>query len=78
MPSNPSDYPSTTGAASGSGDTCSAEVASAPTDLHLAIVRYDDRADRGTIHPPGLEGIPRMETWLSADMSVFVDLLAYR
>lgn len=78
MPSNPSDYPPTTGATGGSGDTCSSDVASAPTDLHLAIVRYDARPDRGTIHPPGLESIARMETWLSADMDVFVHLDAYR
>ena len=49
----------------------------APT-LQLAIVHYDGRPDRGTIHPAGLEGLARMETWLSADMEFFVDVSAYR
>ena len=78
MPSNPSDHPPSTGTPRGSVDTCSPDGAPEPPNLHLAIVSYDARPDRGTIHPPGLKGIARMETWLSADMSVFVDLAAYR
>lgn len=46
--------------------------------LQLAIVNYEGRPDRGTIHPAGLEGLARMETWLSADMEFFVDVGAYR
>lgn len=55
---------------------------SAPTEripeLHLAVVRYDGGPDRGTIHPPGLTGIERMETWLSANVSAFVELSEWR
>lgn len=47
-------------------------------DLQLAIVEYDDSPDRGTIHPPDLSGIERMETWISVDMSVVADLLIWR
>lgn len=47
-------------------------------DLRLTVVQYEDDSDRGTIHPPGLTGIDRMETWLSADLSVFVDLDSWR
>lgn len=43
-------------------------------ELQLTIVRYDDRPDRGTIHPPDLSGIERMETWISVDLSVVSDL----
>jgi hypothetical protein len=46
--------------------------------LQLAIVKYDDRPDRGTIHPPDLTGIERMETWISVDMSVVADLSMWR
>jgi len=35
-------------------------------------------ADRATVFPPGLSGIDRMETWLSVDRSVVVDLDAWR
>lgn len=47
-------------------------------DLQLAIVKYDDRPDRGTIHPPDLTGIERMETWISVDVSVVADLSMWR
>lgn len=43
-------------------------------ELRLAVVEYDEGPDRGTIHPPELTGIKRMETWLSANMSAIVDL----
>jgi len=53
-----------------------------PTDdrptLQLAVVSYEEGADRGTIHPPGLTGLERMETWLSVDLAAVVDLSAYR
>lgn len=49
-----------------------------PPTLSLSVVRYEERADRGTVHPEGLSGIERMETWLSADLSVFVDLDEWR
>lgn len=78
MSSNPSDRPLSSGTARDSVDTLSPDAASKPVALQLAIVSYDARPDRGTIHPPGLEGIARMETWLSADMDVFVELDAYR
>ncbi|MGM0397818.1 MAG: DUF7511 domain-containing protein [Halobacteriota archaeon] len=47
-------------------------------DLRLAVVRYDDRPDRGTIHPSGLTGLERMETWISVDMSLVTDLSTCR
>lgn len=47
-------------------------------DLQLTVVQYDNESDRGTIHPPGLRGVERMETWLSADVSAFVGLSAWR
>lgn len=50
---------------------------SAP-DLQLAIVEYENRPDRGTIHPPQATGVDRMETWLSVDRDIVVDLSAWR
>lgn len=47
-------------------------------ELQLAVVEYDEGPDRGTLYPPGLTGIKRMETWLSVDMSLVVDLSAWR
>ena len=46
--------------------------------LHLAIVDQDERPDRATVHPPGLTGTARLETWLSVDLSVVVELSAWR
>lgn len=46
--------------------------------LQLSVVRYDERPDRGTIYPPGLSGIDRMETWMSVDLDVLVDLPSRR
>jgi hypothetical protein len=46
--------------------------------LQLAVVEYDDNPDRGTIHPPSLTGLERMETWMSVDMSSVVDLSTWR
>ena len=47
-------------------------------DLQLDVVTYDDGPDRGTIHPPDLTGIERMETWMSVDLSVVADLSVWR
>jgi hypothetical protein len=47
-------------------------------ELQLAIVAYDDSPDRGTFYPPHLTEIERMETWMSVDMSVVVDLQEWR
>jgi hypothetical protein len=44
----------------------------------LAVVDQDGRPDRATIHPPGLTGTARLETWLSVDLSVVVELSAWR
>ncbi|MFC6872573.1 DUF7511 domain-containing protein [Halobellus marinus] len=46
--------------------------------LRLAVVDQDGRPDRATIHPPGLTGTARLETWLSVDLSVVVELSAWR
>lgn len=43
-------------------------------DLHAEIVEYPDSPDRVTVYPPGLTGVDRMSTWLSADRSLLVDL----
>jgi hypothetical protein len=47
-------------------------------ELQLAVVTYDESPDRGTIHPPGLSGMERRETWISVDMSVVADLTLWR
>jgi hypothetical protein len=47
-------------------------------ELHLAVVQYEDKPDLGTIYPPGLSGVERMDTWISATMAEFVDLDAWR
>jgi len=46
--------------------------------LRLTVVHRDGGSDRATVHPPGLTGVERMETWLSVDLSVVVDLSAWR
>ena len=46
--------------------------------LELALVRYDDRPDRCTIHPPETTGIERMSTWISVDRSLVVDAATMR
>ncbi|MFB6091742.1 MAG: hypothetical protein ABEK02_01885 [Haloquadratum sp.] len=46
--------------------------------LRLTVVTHETGPDRGTIHPPGLTGIARMETWLSVDRDALVDLGAWR
>lgn len=46
--------------------------------LQLTVVEYDTSPDRGTIYPQGLTGIERMETWISADMTAFIELSAWR
>ncbi|MFW5964126.1 MAG: DUF7511 domain-containing protein [Natronomonas sp.] len=45
-----------------------------PITLTAALVRYDGRPDRRTVYPPGLSGVARMSTWLTADADAFVDL----
>jgi len=62
-------------AATAPGD--SAPQPSAPR-LELALVRYDDRPDRCTIHPPETTGVERMSTWLSVDRSLVVDVASMR
>jgi hypothetical protein len=47
-------------------------------ELRLRIVGNAADPDRATVYPPGLSGIARMETWLSVDLSVVVDLGAWR
>jgi hypothetical protein len=47
-------------------------------ELRLSIAEGDNGTDRGTVHPAGLTGIERMETWLSVDLSAVVDLAAWR
>jgi len=49
-----------------------------PPALEIVVVSRDDGPDRATIHPPGLTGVARMETWLSTDRSAVVDLSAWR
>lgn len=46
--------------------------------LESTLVRYDRRPDRRTVYPPGLSGVPRMSTWLTADDDAFVDLETVR
>lgn len=50
----------------------------APPTLRLTVVEYERGPNRATIHPRGLTGIERMETWLSANADAFVDLSACR
>jgi hypothetical protein len=45
-----------------------------PITLRSSLVRYDDDSDRRTVYPPGLSGVARMSTWLTADDDAFVDL----
>ncbi|MBV0924670.1 hypothetical protein KTS45_10720 [Halomicroarcula limicola] len=47
-------------------------------ELSMTVVQYSDGPDRCTVYPPGLSGVARMSTWLSADRSVFVELDAMR
>ena len=49
-----------------------------PPELRLTVVENEMCPDRGTIHPPDLIGLERMETWLSVDASIFVELTAWR
>lgn len=51
--------------------------AAVPT-LRLTVVTYEGAPDRGTIAPPDLSGIERMETWLSFDVSALCELSAWR
>lgn len=43
-------------------------------DLEPIVVRYENRADRCTITPRECSEERRLTTWLSADVSAFVDL----
>jgi len=47
-------------------------------ELSMTVVRYSDGPDRCTVYPPGLSGVARMSTWLSADRSLFVDVASIR
>ena len=58
--------------------TASPTAAERPPGLESTVVRYDGRPDRRTVYPPGLAGVPRMSTWLTADDDAFVDLAAVR
>ncbi|MFB6308062.1 MAG: hypothetical protein ABEH35_01910 [Haloarculaceae archaeon] len=49
-----------------------------PIQLEMAIVRYTDRPDRCTVHNPDCDEIERLSTWLSADLSLAVDLESMR
>lgn len=49
-----------------------------PPELRLTVVENEVYPDRGTVHPPSLTGLERMETWLSADTSIFVELSTWR
>jgi hypothetical protein len=66
------------GSRTGESDIDRSPRASSTPDLLLTVVQYETRPDRGTVHPPGLTGIDRMETWLSADAAAFVDLDTWR
>ena len=60
------------------GSPASAPREGRPPALKLVVVERDGGPDRATIHPPGLTGVARMETWLSTDRSATVDLSAWR
>jgi hypothetical protein len=47
-------------------------------DLRLRVVTHTDEPDQGTVHPPDATGIDRMETWITADLSAFVDRTDWR
>lgn len=47
-------------------------------NLQLTTVKYNERPNRGTIHPPNLTGIRQMETWISVDMSMVAELSMWR
>jgi hypothetical protein len=47
-------------------------------DLEATLVRYEDGPDRLTVYPPGLSGVARMSTWLTADAAAFRDLQGAR
>ncbi|WP_135364005.1 DUF7511 domain-containing protein [Halosimplex halophilum] len=49
-----------------------------PPALELALVRYADRPDRCTVHPPDATGVERMSTWISVDRSLVVDAASMR
>ncbi|MFB6173030.1 MAG: hypothetical protein ABEI39_00150 [Halobacteriales archaeon] len=46
--------------------------------LRCEVVAYPEGPDRCTVFPPGLDGVPRMSTWLTADRDAFVALDAVR
>jgi len=47
-------------------------------ELSMTVVRYSDSPDRCTVYPPGLSGVARMSTWISADRSLCVDVASMR
>lgn len=42
--------------------------------LRHRTVSQPNGPDRWTVFPPGMEGVPRMSTWLTVDASCVVDL----
>lgn len=43
-------------------------------DLHSVVVSYEDMPDRCTMYPRRKSCRERLESWLTADHSAFVDL----
>lgn len=70
--------PATTPAATDSETTAGTDTGDAFESLELRCVEYPDGPTRCTMCPQGLTGIARMETWLTADASAFVDLEGWR
>lgn len=46
--------------------------------LQATVVEAPDGTRRCTVSPPGLDGVARMSTWLTADHAAFVDLRHWR
>lgn len=46
--------------------------------LESRLVRYPNGPDRLTVHPPGVDGVALLSTWLTADADAFVDLESAR
>jgi|GEM_PF-3003946 len=47
-------------------------------ELTIRAVQYPNGPTRCTMFPDGLTGMARLETWLSANQSIFVDLEEWR
>lgn len=46
--------------------------------LESTVVRYEARSDRCTVFPQECTEVEKLTTWLSADLSAFVDLESAR